>query len=159
MKTLKVPIYLTFANWLIIVIIGSLLCPYVGEAITNRGFAGGSNASEKTLQISLMCMAISAVCSLPALIIMFLTHLFLNKGNVSKKKHMLIQNAVHLGVSVLTFGVLYSMSGIGREADFIVILVVSYVPVAIIVWNITYAFQKEKTTQVARSGTDVLDEF
>jgi len=159
MKTLKVPIYLTFTNWLIIVVIGSLLCPYIGE-LMDGGVIGNSNrASEQAMEISLMCMAASAVCSLPALIIMFVVHLLLNREGVSKKKHMLIQNAVHLGVSILTFGVLYGMSGFGREGDLIVVLVASYVPVAIIVWNITYAFQKEKTTEAIKTGADVLDEF
>src|SRR6218665_234018 len=131
MKFLKVLIYLTFTNWLIIVVLGSLICPYVGEAISDRPFIGGSRQSaEDALGISLMCMLVSAVCSLPALIFMFVAHLLLNKNKVSKMKHQLIQNVVHLGVAVLTFGVMFILMGMDRatdqDLDFILILFFSY---------------------------------
>lgn len=158
MKTLKVPVYFTFTNWLIIVIAGSLLCPFVGHLITGQGaFSGRRDSIEDSFEVAALCMLVSAVFSLPALIIMLVTHLMLNRNGVSKKRHMLVQNMVHLGVSLLTFGVIYSLTGFD-DIEFLVILILSYVPVGLLVWNITYSLQKEKATHVVK-GADVLDEF
>ncbi len=163
MKTFRIPIYITFTNWLIIVVIGSLLCPHIGQALTGEAAFGGSrNSAQELLGVSLICMVASALCSLPALILMFVAHLLLNKKEVSKKRHMLVQNLVHIGVSILTFGVMYLLvTDFGRhsrDVEFIGLLMLSYLPVGLIVWAITYGICKEKDVQIVKNG-DVLDGF
>lgn len=142
--TFRIPLYWTFVNWLIVVAIGSLIAPWIGEWIDNPHRDSQSMRIDQ-LTISMFCAFFSAISSIPALVIMCVTHLLLNKGNVTKMKHRLIHNGVHLLLAVITFYVVYRLMGKGDE-EFIWTIICSYVPLALIVWNLTYFWHAEGVT-------------
>lgn len=106
----------------------------------------------------LISMVCSALCSIPALIIMFVAHLILNRKELPFNEHRFYQNLVHLGVSVLTFGVMLMIAGTGKkELNFVGALAVTYPFVGLVVWNFTYFLYKNKKT-VKEFNAEVLDE-
>jgi ABC-type sulfate transport system permease component len=160
MKIIRIPLYRTFTNWIIIVVIGSVFLPFIGNLL----FSGISEFrrvrfDEEMLSIMVISMACSALCSIPALIIMFVAHLILNKKEFPFKEHRFYQNLVHLGVSVLTFGVMLMIVGTGKkELNFVGALAVTYPLVGLVVWNITYMIYKNKQSIVAENQ-ELLDEL
>lgn len=160
MKIIRIPLYRTFTNWLIIVVVGSVFLPFVGNLL----FSAISEFrhiefDDKLGFIMLISMVCSAICSIPALIIMFVAHLLLNRKGLPFKEHRYYQNLVHLGVSVLTFGVMLMIIGTGKkELNFIGSLAVTYPFVGLVVWNITYMLYKNRQG-IAVVNQEVLDEL
>ena len=113
---------------------------------------------EQILGIMGISMICSAICSIPALIIMFVAHLILNRKELPFNEHRFYQNLVHLGVSILTFGVMLMIAGTGKkELNFVGALAVTYPFVGLIVWNITYFLYKNRIA-VKAINAEVLDE-
>lgn len=153
MKTFRIPIYFTFVNWLIVVIVGSLLCPLFAELILEHG--GGFNFD--SIELIGMCSLLSAIFSLPALIILLVTHVILNRRADSKLSFTLIHNLVHFTVALITFFVIFAAIDFD-EGDEILVLICSYVPIAIFIWNLTYYFRKEQEVGKPKNN-EVLDEI
>lgn len=155
----RIPIFYTFTNWIITVILGSLLLPAVGSAIGgNNEFSVKHYFDDDTLGIVLISMVASAVCSLPALIVLFIAHLILNRSQHEINNHQMIQNVVHIGVSFLTFLVFaLNMNG-SSDKKFLYPIAITYTLVGMIVWNITYLLRRRRVVEEF-SNEEVLDEL
>jgi len=155
----NVPIFYTFTNWIITVIVGSIMLPAFGNLL-----GGHSDISAKTyfdgdtLGIILISMIVSAVCSLPALIVLFVTHLILNRNQENIRTHQFTQNVVHVVVSVFTFGVFAMYMDTRNDFEFLWSIAVTYPFVGIVVWNITYLLRRKKAVNQV-SNDEVLDEL
>ena len=158
-KDRLIPLYRTFTNWLITVAVGSALLPFVSLVLGGNGvFTGHRGVSDETLMMILLSMLVSAVFSIPALLILFFTHWILNSSTHVWKKHQLVQNCVHLFVALGTFTVL-GISFEHHERSLIGALILAYVPTGIIVWNITYWLYKRKKALHKITNNEVLDEL
>ena len=135
-----IPLYVTFTNWILTVLAGSLLLP----------FTSGSYGEGVIVGVSFI---LSALCSLPALILLLFIHLVLNKKVKTLQNHQLIQNGFHLLVTVLTFSVLWTKFGSPSERSFFLAIIFTYSPIGFIIWNITYWSYKRKKTE----NTDAID--
>lgn len=155
-QTRLIPLYRTFTNWIIIVAIGSILLPVVSQMLGgNSTFSGHTLFDDETLGLILISMIASAIFSIPALVVMFIGHLILNRKVQTPRKHQLIQNSVHLFAALITFGVMKVEMGT-NDAGFVIAIAFAYLPVGIVVWNITYLLYKRKKILVAEKS-DLLD--
>ncbi len=162
MRTRKnVPLFYTFTNWLITVVLGSALLPIVASAFgENNELTNKTYFDDDTAGIIVISMIASAVCSLPALVVLFITHLLLNRSEQNMNNHQAIQNVVHIAVSVLTFLVFAINMGMGaRDAKFLYAIAFTYAPVGLIVWNFTYLLRRRKAVNPVGSNDEVLDEL
>ena len=155
-KTRLIPLYRTFTNWIITVAIGSALLPFVSFIVGGNGFFSGNKViSDETLPMILFSIVISAICSIPALLVLFFAHWILNNSTPVWKNHQLIQNGVHLFVALATFTVMGISFG-NNDRNFLWVLVLAYTPTGIITWNLTYWLCKRKK-EVEVINSEVLD--
>lgn len=108
-NTYRIPAYFTLINWLIAVILGSLFIPITIGAL---GSKDEMLFNEEYFKTFLAFGAISGILSIPAIVLLLISNIILNRRGVSKLKFLIIQNSVHLVVSILTFGYIVLTEGL-----------------------------------------------
>lgn len=136
MKVIELPLYHTFTIWIATVFFGSILLPFT---VTH---------ADITPEIIAICMAFSAVCSIPSLLVLLLVHYLMNRKKLSLKKHQLLQNLTHLVVSTITFLVIPLDSDDSLRDIFFSSMIV-YPLIAFTLWNLVY--RSFRTKQAARN--------
>ena len=154
MKSYRIPPYITFVNWVIAVILGSLCIP-----MTNL-FHGRPNFSfnEEFFTTAGMFAAVSACLSLPAIVIMLISNIILNRTNFTKFNYLIIQNLVHVVVTVLTFAVIGSIREFGRDG-FLIPIAFIYFTAGTIAWTISFVAFKETRVEHKLFDSTVIDEI
>ena len=122
-------------NWILAVLVGSILLPICIGA-----------PDPVFMAISL---AISAVLSLPALGIFFLLNTLLNKRPAyTLRKRLLVHNGIHLLVAAATFITFYASIGINSFADGILLPGIVYTVVGMSIWSYTFIKASKRTEAV-----------
>lgn len=156
-KNQSLPLYRTFTNWIISVVIGSLLLPFACFAVGgNNVYTSYKVISDETFGMILFSMVFSAVFSAPALVILFFAHWILNNKTEGLKNHQLIQNGVHIFAALATFIVMGILFG-NNDRNFLFAIILAYFPTGIVVWNITYWLYKKKKV-LHKINSEILDE-
>ena len=143
-----IPPWRILTNWMISAIVGTLLWPPVA-LIISLAFGNRDAPGEGIAVLFLLVLVVSAACSLPALIVLFFSHVMLNSRGVSLKKHRQIHMTIHLIVSVLTFVVLFLWMG-ERDDDLNVVYVVlplTYTAVGLFVEYRTYRRYEKQVSE------------
>lgn len=144
----KIPIWRNFTNWGITVILGSIVWPIVSLLFKDSsGYY--IEIKEDILGNAFISIIASAICSLPALLILCLTIYFLNKEPIPLAKHQWIQNSIHIVVSIATFGVIGFLSDVSlKDIDSEILAIpFTYTTIGIITWNITYYLHRKKVKE------------
>jgi len=138
LNSYKIPTYITVVNWAAAVILGSLFIPMTDI------FEGKPNFSfdEEFFSVAGMFALISAGLSLPAIIIMLISNIILNRNNVTKLNYLLIQNSVHIVVTILTFVVISMADELAGDAFLIPIAFVYFIA-GTLAWIISFVIFKE----------------
>ncbi len=154
MKSYRIPPYITFVNWAIAVVLGSLCIPMTDL------FQGRPNFSfnEEFFSVAGMFAAVSACLSLPAILIMLISNIILNRSNFNKFNYLIIQNLVHVIVTIVTFAVIGSIREFGRDG-FLMPIAIIYFTAGTIAWTISFVAFKEKRTEFKLSDSTVIDEI
>ena len=136
-----IPVSVTFVNWVIAIGAGSGLLPIVSLILGgNEIFVPGKFLSAETLGLLLFSIFFSAIFSVPAMLILFFTHLILNRKIATLRNHQLIHNGIHVLVALVIFILLRGEF----DPAFIVAAAISYSLAGLLVWNITYRSYKRK---------------
>lgn len=154
-KTYKIPAYFTIINWLIAVVLGSLLIP-VTSSFSRKNFI---SFNEKYLETALGFAAVSAVLSIPAILLLLISNIILNRRELPKVKYLLIQNAVHVGVTILTFAIISLLLESRSDFVFILPVAITYFFAGTIAWGISAVIFKEKLGSNLSDNTELIDEF
>lgn len=149
-----IPLYRTFLNWIIAVLLGSILWPMVywvfDRSEIRLGDVGG---------IVLISMILSGLSSLPALAILLVTSWQLNKRDMIRAAYVRVHAAIHLLVALLTFLIIYVFSndGFGGEALVYLVIAATYTAVGLTTWSITFLIYKKKAKRIPMQPTELLD--
>jgi hypothetical protein len=155
LKSYRIPPYITFVNWAAAVILGSLFIPMT------ELFEGKPNFrfDEEFFSVAGMFAAISACLSLPAIIIMLISNIILNKRNVTKLNYLLIQNAVHVAVTILTFAVIGKYEGFASDS-FLIPIALVYFTAGTLAWMMSFVIFKEVKTDLKMAENEsVIDKI
>lgn len=153
--TLYIPLYRTFLNWIISVILGSVLWPciywFFDRTEVHLDDAGG---------IVLISIIISGLFSLPAMLILLFASWKLNKQYLIPKVYVQIHVAAHLLVALLTFFVIYVLTttGIGSKGLIYLVVASTYTAVGLTTWFVTFSIYKRKAKDVYLQQTELLDD-
>lgn len=154
-RTYKIPAYFTFVNWAIAVVLGSLFIP-ITSSFNSRSII---SFNEEYMETVGAFAAVSAILSLPAIIILLISNIILNKQELPKTKFLLIQNGVHLGVTILTFGIIGSLLESRSDFEFVVPIALTYFIAGTIAWGISAVIFKESQTTSISDSNELIDEF
>ena len=101
---IKIPAWRVLTNWLIAVSTGSIIVPLLGSYDDRQ-------AEPKIFFLAVMVAAVlSAVCSLPALIVLLVAHVRLNRKDITLQYHRRIHGVIHLLAGLFTFLVLFVLT-------------------------------------------------
>ena len=146
LKSYRIPPYITFVNWAAAVILGSLFIPMT------ELFEGKPNFrfDEEFFSVAGMFAAISACLSLPAI---------LNKRNITKLNYLLIQNAVHVAVTILTFAIIGKYEGFASDS-FLIPIALVYFTAGTLAWMMSFVIFKEVKTDLKMAENEsVIDKI
>lgn len=150
----RIPVWRTFLNWIISVIVGSILWP-----LLTVFFDEHTDADDLGLAILLSIM-LSAAASFPAMLILLFTNWQLNKQEMPRQQYLGIHTLVHVGVAILTFFVIYLFvnDGFSRDLFPFLLLAVTYTVVGVTTWLITFSIYRKKQVHRTEQREDILDE-
>jgi hypothetical protein len=151
----RIPLWRTFLNWIISVIVGSILWPVIMSV-----FESGPNGIDDIGGVILISGVFSGLTSLPAMLILLVVNWQLNKHELPRARYHGIHAALHVGVALLTFFVIYLFTGnLGKEFFPFIVLGTTYTVVGITTWFVTFRIYRNK--EVNRTGLreDILDEL
>lgn len=150
-----IPLYRTFLNWIISVILGSILWPcfywFFDRTEIHFDDAGG---------IMLISMILSGLSSLPALLILLFVSWKLNKRDLVPNAYLQIHVVSHLLVALLTFFVIYVFvnDGIGNDGLGYLVVAATYTIVGLTTWFVTFSIYKRKAKYADLQQTELLDD-
>ncbi|ASS49102.1 MAG: hypothetical protein A3D31_04770 [Candidatus Fluviicola riflensis] len=151
----KIPVWRTFLNWIIAVLIGSFIWPLLALP-----FTGGPDDLEEAGALMLISAAISGMTSFPTILLMTLANWILNKQQLERKAYQLIHFAIHLFLAMLTFFVLYVFADhlSKTEAFQFLLIAFSYTLAGVCTWAVTFAIYRRKAQAPSPYSDDILDE-
>ena len=152
----KIPVWRTFLNWIIAVLIGSFIWPLMASL-----FKGGPNDFEEVGGIMLISIVVSGMTSFPTILLMTLANWILNKRELERKAYQLIHLAIHLFLAMLTFFVLYVFADhlSDKEAFQFLLIAFSYTLAGICTWAVTFAIYRRKALAPSPHSSEILDEI
>ncbi|MDH4473966.1 MAG: hypothetical protein QE487_15270 [Fluviicola sp.] len=152
----KIPVWRTFLNWIIAVLIGSFIWPLLASM-----FKGGPDDLEEAGALMLISVMISGMTSLPTILLMTLANWILNKRELERKAYQLIHLAIHLFLAMLTFFVLYVFADhlSGTETFQFLLIAFSYTLAGICTWAVTFAIYRRKALAPSPYSSEILDEI
>jgi len=148
--SIKIPAWRIFTNWIIAVLTGSIVWPLVTSLST------GELQMDKYAPVIVLSMVFSALCSLPAIIILLIAHIVLNNRNVSLKDHRRIHTTIHLLAGVLTFTVIYLIFAKNESAVVVWTLVIplTYMAAGFTTAMVTYRIYEKRQQQLMLENQD-----
>jgi hypothetical protein len=151
METIHIPVWRSFVNWIAVVILGSCIAPSLLKAhATPASWTDGETV--------LGFMAVSAVFSLPALLVFILSNWAMNKRRLRISTYRGRQFLIHLGISVMTFGVIGISGDEFDDMDFTIKTGLTYTILGQLAWWITFlSHRKKEQKPVARE--ELLDDL
>jgi hypothetical protein len=154
-QTIRIPVWRTFLNWIIAIVAGSILWPIIMSLFKN-----GPKELEEIGGIVLISAVLSALTSLPAMLILVFANWQLNKQEMPRSRYHGIHILIHIAVALLTFCVIYYFSGpLGREFFPFVVLAGTYTVAGITTWAITFRIYRNKQVKRTDLREDILDEI
>jgi drug/metabolite transporter (DMT)-like permease len=150
-----IPVWRTFLNWIIAVLIGSVIWP-----VLSLFFKGGPDDLEEAGALMLISAVVSAMTSFPTILLMTLVNWQLNKRDLVRKAYQLIHTAIHLFLAMLTFFVLYIFADhlSSTEAFQFLLIAFSYTLAGICTWTVTFAIYRRKALSPSPYASNILDE-
>jgi hypothetical protein len=154
-QVMHIPIWRTFLNWVIALVIGSILWPLIAGIFEN-----GPKQFEEMGGVMLISMILGGLTSLPAMLLLLLTNWQLNKHELSSGSYIRTHILVHILVAILTFFVIYLFVSrdIGRSMFLYIVLASSYILTGIGTWSVTFMIYKRKALEKPERRDDILDE-
>ncbi|MBI3240370.1 MAG: hypothetical protein HYZ43_16245 [Flavobacteriia bacterium] len=151
-----IPVWRTFLNWIIAVLIGSALWPLLASL-----FKGGPDDLEEAGGLMLISVIMSGMTSFPTILLMTLANWQLNKRQLERRAYQLIHMAIHLFLAMLTFFVLYVFAdGLsGTETFQFLLIAVSYTLAGICTWAVTFVIYRRKVNAPSPYASEILDEI
>lgn len=151
----KIPVWRTFLNWIIAVLIGSFIWPLLASLVKE-----GPNDLEEIGGFMVLSVMVSAMFSFPTILLMTLANWILNKQELERKAYQLIHLAIHLFLAMLTFVVLYVFAdGLSDSETFQFLLIAcSYTLAGICTWAVTFAIYRRKAKAPSPYSSEILDE-
>lgn len=152
----KIPVWRTFLNWIIAVLIGSFIWPLLASL-----FKGGPDDLEEAGVLMLISVVMSGMMSFPTILLMTLANWILNKQELERRAYQLIHLAIHLFLAMLTFFVIYAFTDhLSKTEVFQFLLIsVSYTLVGICTWAVTFALYRRKAAAPSPYSSEILDEI
>lgn len=152
----KIPVWRTFLNWIIAVLIGSFIWPLIALL-----FKGGPDDLEEAGAIMLISVVMSGMMSFPTILLMTLANWILNKRELERKAYQLIHLAIHLFLAMLTFFVIYAFADHLSETEAFQFLLIafSYTLAGVCIWAVTFAIYRRKATAPSPYSSEILDEI
>lgn len=158
MQHTHIPLWRTFLNWIIAVLAGSFFWPLFTQFF--EGMGGDFNDIDGIAGIMLISAILSAMTSLPAMLLLLLTNWLLNRKQLIRAAYLRIHIAVHLLVAILTFLVIYVFvgEGLGRKDGFaFVMIAITYTLAGLTTWSITFTIYRKREKEGIHHD-DLLDE-
>lgn len=152
----KIPVWRTFLNWIIAVLIGSFIWPLLASL-----FKGGPNELDEIGGIMLLSVVVSGMMSFPTILLMTLANWILNKRELERRAYQLIHLAIHLFLAMLTFFVIYAFTDhlSKKEAFQFLLIAASYTLAGISTWAVTFAIYRRKALVPSPYSSEILDEI
>ena len=149
MERIHIPVWRSFVNWIAVVILGSIIAPALLK--TEASPPGWTD-----LETVLGFMVVSAVCSLPALLVFILANWAMNRSSLRIPVYRGWQFLIHLFVSAATF-LAIGFSDDFDDPDFILKTGLTYTILGQLAWWITFLSHR-KTLQKPASREELLDD-
>ncbi|MES2555271.1 MAG: hypothetical protein V4604_03920 [Bacteroidota bacterium] len=152
----NIPVWRTFLNWIIAVLIGSFIWPLLASL-----FKDGPNDLDEIGGLMMLSAIVSAMTSFPTILLMTLANWILNRQQLERKAYQLIHLAVHLFLAMLTFFVLYIFADhlSKTEAFQFLLIAFSYTLAGVCTWAVTFAIYRRKAQAPSPHSDEILDEI
>lgn len=153
--TARIPMWRTLVNWIITVITGSILWPVLGVLVEGRSAVAIGEAGP----VMLISMVLSALCSIPALILLLVINGILNKQEVTLVRYKTIHHAIHFFLGILTFFVIMVFAGLSNpEYELLSLLGLVYIAVGMLCWEFVFQRARRAVKETPKEDNDLLDE-
>lgn len=151
-----IPLWRTFLNWIIAVVIGSITWPLLAAM-----FEDGPNDLEEVTGFMVISAIMSAMTSIPTILLMTLANWLLNRRQLERGAYQLLHIAIHLFLAILTFLVLFVFAGhLSKTETFqFVLIAFSYTLAGVCAWSVTFAIYRRKAKAPSPYAEEILDEI
>lgn len=155
-QIIHIPLWRTTVNWILAVIIGSILWPFMAYIFAMGG--GDNDLPELFFAVIGVSFILSGLCSLPALILLLVLNKMLNNKQGSLSQFKNTHRIVHIVLAFLTFFVIGLLAGLNVRENYVVLLIGAvYTVCGMMLWEYTFFKVKKSLRPEEQENDELLD--